>query len=194
MSAVNQLVAPYAVIVQRITRDMAEGKLLAGLSWTSGNPVVPKVVGMGEQDLPCITLADKTSKEEKFSGAKPGPNNPGGTQAKDTNSSNLQLVEVVNLLLYVSRVNAGMFDPTGTGEPGLWDWENRLRQCINTADDGETDGCLNATCYQPIFFDVKEELPADLSLMSRIEITVRPKPHVRGTNMDLMDTTTGQSV
>lgn len=161
------MVRPFWVIDQRLTYHTAQsGRLLWGLKY---DPTLAHQV-RGVRDLPFIMPYVYTDAETIGPGAKMGSN-----ASPQWDALTLQF-------WLSSRKDFGLFqrDPTGS-QFGLLDWIAKVRDAIETTEDGIIDDRLDSTACRPIGFAVRENDVSELSWTALLEITIQTDTYGRGT-------------
>ena len=164
----SRIIKPVKVIMDRLARDSATGRILDGLNVKT----IPATRVDGIDDLPCIWPTEVTDEESAFFGAK-----------TDTGlSSNQVKTEVtLSLLLSLSR-EYGLFSTTYGQKPfGCIDWIERVKDSIELDDDANADLMLDGTCIEPMYTTVRETTITDLAWTILFEIEFIPLPIQRGT-------------
>lgn len=164
-------VRPIVVIENRIQKSISDANgLLKGVIYDREARIQP----LGCDTLPFIQPVDYPYFERIFGGAARDGQHKGNTPL---------ITEGVLSFFVASRREYGMVTRDATDPTdgvGVFQWCDRLKDVIETDEDGNVDAFLSGTVAKPVSFTVRNNYVSDLAYVVLLEVTLFSVPFYRG--------------
>lgn len=132
----------------------------------------------GGDTLPACVIFQYTTEEEIFPGAGRMVDHPG--------NGVFRTIGEMEILVAAKR-EYGMFgrEDLKHRNIGVNEWAERVKDAIDTSEDGKTDSFLEDTCSQPVTFNIEENYISDLTFALILRIGLTTIPHYRGQRFNI---------